>query len=73
MTLPFLHEQKTATVQLNPDSKSREMGLFPGVDCTMIRNRYGENMLIVAVGATRFILTRPIARRIHITRKEETP
>ncbi len=66
MTLPFLHETETATVLNNPDPKSSEMGFCTGAQFTMIRNRMNENMIIVAVGATRFVITRPIARKIMI-------
>jgi Fe2+ transport system protein FeoA len=61
-----LPDDAAATIEHNPDVKSREMGLFPGAVVRMLRNRAGERALVIAVGDARLLLARRIAQRIRL-------
>lgn len=50
----------------NPHRKSFELGLFNGNKIKVIRNNDFQNNIIVAVGESRYIISREIARNISV-------
>ncbi len=50
----------------NSHRKSFELGLFNGNQITVIRNNDFQNNIIVAVGDSRYILSKEIAKNIFI-------
>lgn len=51
-------------IRVNPDRKSREMGLAPGAHVRMLRNHRRDHAVVVAVGDGRFFVSRGIAEQI---------
>jgi len=57
---------KKYIVMCNPDRKTVEMGIFSGGVITVHKNDPTDSNLIVAVGESRYIIPRDLARRILI-------
>lgn len=65
-TLAELGEKRTATILGNPDRKSREMGLASGAHVRVLRNRRLDHALVIALGDTRFLVSRAIAAQMAV-------
>lgn len=66
MDLAQLPGGSQATVLCNHDTKTIERGLYIGVKLEVFRNEADEPNLIVAVGDSRYVLDRRIARAIRV-------
>lgn len=66
LVLDTLADGSEAVVSACPSRKAREMGLAPGVQVRMMRNRRREHAVVVAVEDARFMVARAIARTIVV-------
>ncbi len=64
--LDALADGGEAMVSACPSRKAREMGLTPGVQVRMMRNRRREHAVVVAVEDARFMVARAVARTILV-------
>lgn len=71
-TLLDLQDGETGFIRVNGDRKSTEMGLFPGVQVVMFRNRRAERSLVIGAGDARFLISRAIAGKVEIDSRDET-
>ena len=60
------NEEKEYQIVCNPHRKSSELGLFNGNTIRVVRNHDFQNNIIVAVGESRYILSKDIAKSISI-------
>lgn len=65
-TLDQVQEKEKVLVVCNPDKKTLEMGIYPGLTVIMMRNYEAEQNLIIAIENGRFIIARNIAEKIRI-------
>jgi Fe2+ transport system protein FeoA len=65
-TLDDLPEGAAAMIHANSDRRSREMGLTAGTAVRMQRNHRSDSAVIVAAGEARLVVSRVIARAIHL-------
>ncbi len=61
-----LAKGKSATVHCNTDLRTIERGIYLGALITMFRNELDEPNIIVAVGDSRYVLDRRIAKDIRV-------
>lgn len=61
-----LSKGKSATVHCNGDLRTIERGIYLGAHITMFRNDPEEPNIIVAVGDSRYVLDRRIAKEIRV-------
>ncbi|MBN1948141.1 MAG: ferrous iron transport protein A [Candidatus Cloacimonetes bacterium] len=50
----------------NPDRKTMEMGIYPGGIVTVQKNDSSDQNIVVAIGNSRYIIPRELARKIII-------
>jgi Fe2+ transport system protein FeoA len=61
-----LKDGEAGVIRKNTDRKSTEMGLFPGAQVVMFRNRKTERSVVIAAGDARFLVSRTIAQNVEI-------
>lgn len=61
-----LKDGEAGLICKNTDRKSTEMGLFPGAQVVMFRNRKSERSVVLAAGDARFLVSRTIAQNVEI-------
>lgn len=61
-----LKDGETGIIRVNPDRKSTEMGLYPGVGVRMFRNRLHERSLVIGACDARFLVSSVIAKKIEV-------
>lgn len=61
-----LSKGKSATVYCNSDLRTIERGIYLGALITIFRNDPDEPNIIVAVGDSRYVLDRRIAKDIRV-------
>ena len=59
-------EHKKYVIMSNPDRKTVEMGVFNGGIITVHKNDGTDPNLVVAVGESRYIISRDVAKRIVV-------
>jgi len=50
----------------NNDRKTIEMGLFNGAIVTVIKNHLNDVNMVVAVGESRYIISKEVAKKINV-------
>jgi len=50
----------------NPDKKTMEMGLFRGAPVSVVKNSPGDPNMVVAVGRSRYMISRTTAETIAV-------
>jgi Fe2+ transport system protein FeoA len=66
ISLNLLEEGESAIIVNNPNLKTIERGLYAGAQVFMLRNKNYEPNLVVAVGDSRYILSRRISKQITV-------
>ncbi len=61
-----MSQGRTGTVHCNSDLRTIERGIYLGAKISIFRNELDEPNLIVAVGDSRYVLDRRIAKNIRI-------
>ncbi len=64
--LSDLSQGKSGTVYCNNDLRTIERGIYMGARITIFRNESEEPNIIVAVGDSRYVLDRRIAKHIGV-------
>jgi Fe2+ transport system protein FeoA len=59
-------ENASYLVLANPDKKTNEMGLHAGSVLTVHKNHQTDSNIIIAIGETRYIIPRVLAREILV-------